>query len=324
MQGSAKSYVVVKQPGQEYMVARMLDSPRNPSPVVIHAISAHAGICVARHACSPVASLHGTSAQPQYDDSIGPQHMHSVQRADLPNQADASQAEFVRIISTGCQQPLQEPVDQVNNMQDPCELLDTGMPRKVAVSVPSCSPTNFPASQQHEPMATQSNAAEACSSRGDTSNCKCCSKGMLLKVREADPGLADTRDEPVAGNMSDQELGRRSSRHSLSTVEACAAFLADTRGLSTLQAIAPESSTKRTVVDSSSGQHKDALQHCQDSEPCSQSVCLASVDGLGTEEQPMTGNQAQPDAACCGDDDDGEAPSRVTSSSNEAWHARMI
>ena len=296
------------------MVARVLDPPRNlpGSPVVIHAIAAHAGMCVACHA-DPLASAHGTSAQPQHDGSIGPQQTQGVRQDEPLDQADASLSELLPISAPGSPQPVQVTVGQVDSMTHPCE--HRGLLRIVAGDAPSCSPVSLSASQQHDTSGTLSHAAEACSSRAHASNCRCCSKWLPLKGRDA-------TNEQVAGSMSDQGLDRRrSSRHSLSTVEACAAFLADTGGLSSLQAAAPTgSSTKRTVVSSSLGQDRDASQHCQGSKSCPDSMCLALADGLGAGEQPRNGNQAQ--TACC-EDADGQTPSHVTSSSNEAWHARI-
>ena len=303
LQGSAKSYVVVKQPGQEYMVARVLESPHTlppSSPVIVHAISAHAGVCVTRHTYMPVNALHGISAQPQCDSTSFRQQTQGVRQVNPQDQADASLSGLSRISSAGSLQPTQDPLDQVDSMTDSCELLDTGPPRMVAVSLHPCNPDHLHANRQHGRLLTLSHAAEA------------------------DSRSTDLANEQVAGDMKDLGLDRRSSRHSLSTVEACAAFLADTTGLLTLQASAPtEGSTRQTDVDSSLGEHKDAYQHCQDPKSCSQSACLAPVDGLGATEQPNPGNQIQTHAACCAETD-GKAPSHVTSSSNEAWHARLV
>ena len=117
--------------------------------------------------------------------------------------------------------------------------------------------------------------------------------------------------------MMSQGLGRRSSRHSLSTRELCAAFLADTTSLLALQAGPPEGTT---MLGSDPVQHGEACQQCQDSILCLQCVCTASVLGAGKVDLPKNDGLQGTGEACCAEAG-AKPPCHVTSSSNEAWHA---
>ena len=245
-QESAKPYVVVKQPGQEVMIARALDSPQNiPSsfPVAILATSTHAGICTACQTCEAAVSSPDTAAQPQSDGSAFHQRAQIVSQVDSPDQADSALPELPRMTSTGRLQPPPEPADQDGSMGGTCEALNVGLPVAIMVCEPSHSMVYPPASQQEETSRSLAYTMAASELSASTSRCKECSRGMPVQGHESKIDLSDIGDDQVACMMRTSGLGRRSSRHSLSTRESCVAFLADTTSLLDLQAGRLESTT---------------------------------------------------------------------------------
>lgn len=321
LQVSAKPYVVVKQPDQEYMIARALDSPQSlppGSPLVIHAISVRTGMRAICQASSTAASSRDSTAPSHHHGYSVHQRALNVQQPDSPNEADAALPDLLSTSSVGTTQSVQEPsVDDSSRQHAHETMAATAVPEGM-VNEPSRSTFSLPASQQHTTLGSLPLAVEACRSGSSASSCKTCSSSMPLLGHEGDTKSADTRDEQVACNVSEQGLSSctRSSLHPLSAMKARPAFLTDTKDMLMLKANISESSITWTPA---SMQDKKARQHCSDSSSCSRSACPASSDGLGTGEAFDIGQQPM-DATCCAEPD-AKPPSRETSSSNEAWHA---
>ena len=302
------------------MLARALDSPqRGPpgSPLLIHAISAHTTICTACQAPDAAAPARESTARPHHLGHAAHQHAQRAQQPESPDEAAAALSDIPHTSAAGAAQPVPQPSTDDSSGQCAHEAMAATVVPQGMVSEPSHSTVSLPTSQQHATVGSLPLAVEACRSGSSISGCKYCNRGTPLQGHEGDTGLADSRDDQVACIESKRGHSRRGSRHSLSTMEACAAFLTDTNSMFTPEASAPERSTAWTLA---SMQHNQARQHCSESSSCLRSACPATSDGLGTTKALEDSSQHQMDAAC-GAEADAKPPSGETSSSNEAWHA---
>jgi hypothetical protein len=291
---------VVKQPcGEEFMVAKALEDPvKLPprSPVQVHASSATLPETGASDIWQiPVAVMVAVAQSEaqlqrvlQHDREEAPANKSPLQAIPLPA-ALASE----HVTEESKHREVTPSAETVQAMAMQRADLQHG--------------TGFCSELSNEHCAASCTAADAEASRQETTGAECDPSSRKNKCCSTAPMKVPCSEDAHASDVVQDEQGTseglckvRSSRHSLSTQEACAAFQADTASLtagrlsSTGNAAAVAQNRKSTET----------------SEESSGAAPYTSIDNpLATEADERPASETVHD------------PELVSSSSNEAWHA---